>query len=49
MNDLTTYNDFFKEVVNTINSTKYEAYKTLNKYHIGQNFEMIITQTKQQC
>ncbi len=40
MNDLITYNDFFKEIVNTINSTKYEAYKTLNKYHIGQNFEI---------
>lgn len=40
MNDLTTYNDFFKEVVNTINSAKYEAYKALNKYHIGQNFEI---------
>ena len=40
MNDLTTYNDFFKEVINTIDSTKYEAYKSLNKYHIGQNFEI---------
>ena len=40
MNDLTTYNDFFKEIVNTINSTRYEAYKALNKYHIGQNFEI---------
>ncbi|WP_281991662.1 PDDEXK nuclease domain-containing protein [Aquimarina aggregata] len=40
MNDLTTYTDFFKEIVNTINSTKYEAYKALNKHHIGQNFEI---------
>jgi predicted nuclease of restriction endonuclease-like (RecB) superfamily len=40
MNDLTTYNEFFNEVVNTINSAKYEAYKALNKYHIGQNFEI---------
>ena len=40
MNDLTTYKDFFKEIINTINSTKYEAYQTLNKYHIGQNFEI---------
>jgi len=40
MNDLTAYNDFFKEVINTINSAKYEAYKSLNKHHIGQNFEI---------
>lgn len=40
MNDLTTYTDFFKEIVNTINSAKYEAYKALNKHHIGLNFEI---------
>lgn len=40
MNDLTTYNHFFKEIINTINSTKYEVYQALNKYHIGQNFEI---------
>jgi len=40
MNDLTAYSDFFKEVINTINSAKYEAYKSLNKHHIGQNFEI---------
>ena len=40
MNDLTAYSDFFKEIIDTINSAKYEAYKSLNKYHIGQNFEI---------
>ncbi len=40
MSKLTAYNDFFKAVIDTINSAKYEAYKSLNKYHIGQNFEL---------
>ena len=40
MSELTAYNYFFKAVIETINSAKYEAYKSLNKYHIGQNFEL---------
>ena len=40
MSELTAYNDFFKAVIDTINSAKYNAYKSLNKYHIGQNFEL---------
>ena len=40
MSELTAYNEFFRAVIDTINSAKYEAYKSLNKYHIGQNFEL---------
>ena len=40
MSKLTAYNEFFKAIIDTINSTKYEAYKSLNKHHIGQNFEL---------
>lgn len=40
MSDLMAYNEFFKEVIETINSAKYEAYKSLNKHHIGQNFDL---------
>lgn len=40
MNELTAYNEFFKAVIDTINSAKYNAYKSINKYHIGQNFEL---------
>ena len=40
MSELTAYNNFFKAVIDTINSAKYNAYKSLNKYHIGQNFEL---------
>lgn len=40
MKDLITYDAFFKAIIQTINSTKYEAYRLLNKYHISQNFEI---------
>ena len=40
MYEISKYNDFFQEIINTINKTKYEAYKSLNKFHIGQNFEL---------
>ena len=40
MSELTAYNEFFKAVIDTINSAKYEAYKSLNKYHIAQDFEL---------
>jgi predicted nuclease of restriction endonuclease-like (RecB) superfamily len=40
MNDLVAYDKFFKEVISAINSAKYQAYKSLNKHHIGQNFEL---------
>jgi len=40
MSDLIAYNNFLVEVINTINSTKYEAYKALNKHHIEQNFNL---------
>ena len=40
MDKLSAYNSFFKEIIDTINSAKYQAFKTLNKIHIGQNFEI---------
>jgi predicted nuclease of restriction endonuclease-like (RecB) superfamily len=40
MSKLTAYNNFFKEVIDTINSARYQAFKSLNKFHIGQNFEI---------
>ena len=40
MNELTTYNEFFNEIIETINKAKYKAYKSLNKFHIEQNFEI---------
>ena len=40
MSDLKQYNNFFEEIVKTINSARYEAYKSLNKHHIGLNFEI---------
>jgi len=50
MSDLIAYDKFFKEVIDTINSAKYEAYKSLNKYHIGQNFDLgkIIVENQEQ-
>jgi predicted nuclease of restriction endonuclease-like (RecB) superfamily len=40
MNKISAYNNFFKEIIETINSARYNAFKSLNKYHIGQNFEI---------
>jgi predicted nuclease of restriction endonuclease-like (RecB) superfamily len=40
MNKISAYNNFFKEIIDTINSARYNAFKSLNKYHIGQNFEI---------
>ena len=40
MNDLTTYNNFFKKVIDTINSTRYETFKALNKFNIEHNYEI---------
>lgn len=40
MSELLAYNSFFTEIINTINSAKYQAFKSLNKFHIGQNFEI---------
>ncbi len=40
MNELTTYNDFFQSVIDTRNSAKYNAFKSVNKFHIGQNYEI---------
>jgi hypothetical protein len=40
MNELKQYNSFFNEIIHTINSARYEAYKSLNKHHIGLNFEI---------
>lgn len=42
MKDISTnsYNHFFNEIINTINSSRYQAYKSLNKHHIGLNFEI---------
>ena len=40
MNELTTYKDFFQEIIETINKARYKAFKSLNKFHIEQNFEI---------
>ena len=40
MNDLKQYNNLFNEIIQTINSARYEAYKSLNRHHIGLNFEI---------
>jgi len=40
MNKLSAYNSFFTEIIDTINSARYQAFKSLNKFHIGQNFEI---------
>jgi len=40
MNKLSAYNSFFKEIIDTINLARYKAFKSLNKFHIGQNFEI---------
>lgn len=40
MSDLKQYNSFFNEIIQAINSARYEAYKSLNKHHIGLNFEI---------
>lgn len=40
MSNLKQYDNFFDEVIQTINSVRYEAYKSLNKHHIGLNFEI---------
>lgn len=40
MSELKQYANFFNEIINAINSAKYEAFKSLNKHHIGLNFEI---------
>jgi len=40
MNKISAYNSFFTEIINTINSARYQVFKSLNKVHIGQNFEI---------
>jgi len=40
MNKLSAYNSFFSKIIDTINSSRYQAFKSLNKFHIGQNFEI---------
>lgn len=40
MNDLEQYNYFFSEIIQTINSARYQAFKSLNRHHIGLNFEI---------
>ena len=49
MDKLSVYNSFFREIIDTINSAKYQAFKTLNRIHIGQNFEIgrIIVENQQ--
>ncbi len=38
MNKPSAYSSFFSEIIDTINSARYQAFKSLNKFHIGQNF-----------
>jgi predicted nuclease of restriction endonuclease-like (RecB) superfamily len=40
MDKLSSYNSFFREIIDTINSARYQAFKSLNKFHIAQNFEI---------
>jgi predicted nuclease of restriction endonuclease-like (RecB) superfamily len=40
MSELSAYKSFFSEIIDTINASRYEAYKSLNKFHIGQNYEI---------
>ncbi len=40
MKFLEGYKDFFQEVIDTINHARYEAFRTINKFHIGQNYEI---------
>ncbi len=40
MDKLSAYNSFFSEILETIKSSRYKAFKSLNKFHIGQNFEI---------
>jgi hypothetical protein len=40
MDQLSQYTSFFSEIIDTINSARYQAFKSLNKFHIGQNFEI---------
>jgi uncharacterized protein (UPF0335 family) len=49
MKKLTAYNNLFQEIIETINSSRYKAYKSLNRFHIGQNFEIgrIIVKSQQ--
>jgi hypothetical protein len=37
MNKLSAYNSFFAEIIKTINSAGYQAFKSLNKFHNGQH------------
>tara|TARA_B110000902_G_scaffold239064_1_gene287455 strand:+ start:4124 stop:5179 length:1056 start_codon:yes stop_codon:yes gene_type:complete len=40
MKEIKPYHNFFNEIIQTINSAQYEAYRSLNKHHIGLNFEI---------
>jgi len=40
MNELMIYKAFFSEVVETINRARYKAFKSLNRFHIVQNYEI---------
>ena len=40
MNELMIYKEFFNEVVETINRARYKAFKSLNRFHIVQNYEI---------
>ena len=40
MNKIAAYNNFVKEIIDIIISAWYEAFKSLNKFHIGHNFEI---------
>jgi predicted nuclease of restriction endonuclease-like (RecB) superfamily len=40
MKKISAYNIFFSQIIDTINSARYQAFKSLNKFHIGQNFEI---------
>jgi len=40
MNKIAAYKNFLKEIIDTIISARYEAFKSLNKFHIGHIFEI---------
>jgi len=38
--NINNYNAFITEIINIINSARYDAFKSINKHHIGLNFEI---------
>ena len=37
-NRILAYNNFFLEIIDALNSARYQAFESLNKYYVGHNF-----------